>query len=192
MTAGGRLRGFGRAGWVATLALAWWAALAFAGEFEISNVEARLQDGTYLVDATIRYEFSDAALEALENGVPLTVELHLEVRREGAWVWEPDVVDSRLRSQIRFNPLQGTYQVLQVDSGVHHTFASRDRAITALGEITDLALVSADALHPDQVYRVDMRVTLDIEALPLPLRPRAYLSPDWNLSSEWSRWRLRP
>lgn len=180
------------AGWIATLILAGWAALALAAEFTISKASARLQDGAYLVDATIAYDFSAAALEALENGVPLTVELHLEVRREGAWVWEPDVVDARLRSQIRFSPLLGTYQVTNVDSGQHRSFASRDRAIAALGEVKDLTLVSADVLDPAEVYRVDMRVTLDIEALPLPLRPRAYLSPDWNLSSEWSRWRLRP
>jgi len=185
-------RGGRRAGWIAALALAGWTVLALAAEFTISQASARLQDGTYVVDATIGYEFSAAALEALENGVPLTVEIHLQVRREGAWVWEPDVVDSRLRSQIRFSPLQGTYQVTNIDSGAQRSFASRDRAIAALGEVKDLTLVRADALDADQTYRVEMRVALDIESLPLPLRPRAYLSPDWNLSSEWSRWRLRP
>jgi len=185
-------RGGRRAGWIAALALAGWTVLALAAEFTISQASARLQDGTYVVDATIGYEFSAAALEALENGVPLTVEIHLQVRREGAWVWEPDVVDSRLRSQIRFSPLQGTYQVTNIDSGAQRSFASRDRAIAALGEVKDVTLVRADALAADQTYRVEMRVALDIESLPLPLRPRAYLSPDWNLSSEWSRWRLRP
>ena len=185
-------RGGRRAGWIAALALAGWTVLALAAEFTISQASARLQDGTYVVDATIGYEFSAAALEALENGVPLTVEIHLQVRREGAWVWEPDVVDSRLRSQIRFSPLLGTYQVTNIDSGAQRSFASRDRAIAALGEVKDLTLVRADALDADQTYRVEMRVALDIESLPLPLRPRAYLSPDWNLSSEWSRWRLRP
>jgi hypothetical protein len=174
------------------LALAWWAGLAVAAELTIGKVSARVQDGSYLVDATIAYEFSPAVLEALENGVPLTVELHLQVRREGAWVWEADVVDSRLRSQIRFSPLLGTYQVTNVDSGAQRSFASRDRAIAALGEVKNLTLVRAEVLDPAEVYRLEMRVTLDIESLPLPLRPRAYLSPDWNLSSEWSRWRLRP
>ena len=178
--------------WLAGLALAGWAVLAFAAEFTISKASARLQDGTYLVDATIGYDLSEAALEALENGVPLTVELHLQVRREGAWVWEPDVVDSRLRTQIRFSPLLGTYQVTSIDSGATRSFASRDRAIAALGEVKDLTLVRADLLDPAETYRVEMQVSLDIESLPLPLRPRAYLSPDWNLSSEWSRWRLRP
>ncbi len=178
--------------WPAAVLLSLAAAVALAAEFTITKAAARLQDGVYLVDAVVSYEFSEVVLEALENGVPLTVELHLEVRREGAWVWEADVVDRRLRSQIRYSPLLGSYQVTHLDSGAKRSFATRDAALSALGEVKDLAVVSADALKPDQSYRVDMQATLDIESLPLPLRPRAYLSRDWNLSSEWSRWRLRP
>jgi hypothetical protein len=192
MSTGAVLRRGRWGGWALAFALAWWAVVASAAEFTISKAAARLEDGAYLVDATIAYEFSTAVLEALENGVPLTVELHLQVRREGAWVWEPDVVDSRLRSQIRFSPLLGTYRVTNLDTGSQRSFASRDRAIVALGEVRDLLLVRSDVLDPEETYRVDMQATLDIESLPLPLRPRAYLSPDWNLSSDWSRWRLHP
>jgi len=179
------------AGWSLAVLLGLATALAAAAEITVERAVARLSDDVYLIDASIGYEFSGPVLEALENAVPLTVELHVEVRREGAWVWEPDVVDRRLRSQIRYSPLLGTYQVTNVDSGVQRTFATREAAISALGEIKDLAVVQADALQPGENYRVDLRATLDIESLPLPLRPRAYLSPDWNLSSEWSRWRLR-
>ena len=192
MSVRARLRRGDWGGWLAALIVASWAALAMAAEFTISKAAARLQDGTYVADATVGYEFSPAVLEALENGVPLTVELHVQVRRDGAWVWEPDVVDSRLRSQIRYSPLLGTYQVTNLDTGHHYSFASRDRAIAALGEVKDLTLVRADALDPHETYRVEMRATLDIESLPLPLRPKAYLSPAWNLSSERHRWRLRP
>ena len=188
-------RGAARAGvrsaWSAVLVLLV-AAAAAAAEFTITKAAARLQVGTYLVDAAIDYRFSEVVLEALENGVPLTVELHVEVRREGAWVWEADAVDRRLRSQIRYSPLLGTYQVTHLESGAKRSFATRDAALSALGEIKDLAVVRADALKPGENYRVDMQAALDIESLPLPLRPRAYLSGDWNLSSEWSRWRLRP
>jgi hypothetical protein len=180
-----------RSAWSAVLLLCI-ATVATAAEFTITKAAARLQDGVYLVDAAIDYQFSEVVVEALENGVPLTVELHVEVRREGAWVWEADVVDRRLRSQIRYSPLLGTYQVTHLESGAKRSFATRDAALSALGEIKDLAVVHADALKPGEGYRVDMQATLDIESLPLPLRPRAYLSGDWNLSSEWSRWRLRP
>ncbi len=192
MSATARARPGGWTGLLAAFAIAWWGALAMAEEFTIGKATARIQDGAYVIDATIAYRFSAAVLEALENGVPLTVELHVQIRREGAWVWEADVVDFRLRSQIRFSPLLGTYQVTNLDTGQQRSFASRDHAIGALGEVKDLMLVRTNALEPDETYRVEMRAALDIESLPLPLRPKAYLSPDWNLSSEWSSWRLRP
>ena len=42
----------------------------------------------------------------------------------------------------------------------------------------------------DEEYLVRVDVKLDIEALPLPLRPVAYLKPSWDLTSGWSRWPL--
>jgi len=165
---------------------------ARAAAFTVVDAAARLQDGHYVLDATLKYAFSDAVLEALGHGVPLVVELHVELRRESAWLWEPDVADLRVRSQIRYSPLSATYQTTNLDTGLQRTFATRDAAIGAIGEVRQLPVVAVSALEPGQPYLLSLRAALDIEALPLPLRPRAYLSQDWNLSSEWSRWRLRP
>ena len=42
---------------------------AYADGFTIRSVATHLQDKVYLLDANIDYQFSDAALEALRNGV---------------------------------------------------------------------------------------------------------------------------
>ena len=182
--------------WVAAIALlaslGLWPGAGRAASFTIADATARLQDGYYVLDANVKYAFSDAALEALGHGVPLVVELHVEVRREGAWLWEPDIVDLRLRSQIRYSPLSATYQATNLDTGLQRNFATRDAAIAALGEVRQLAVVQASALERGERYLMEMRASLDIEALPLPMRPLAYLSREWSLASEWSRWRLRP
>jgi hypothetical protein len=177
--------------WLAAAALLWLPA-ALADDFSISGGGTRLVDGAYLANAQIEYRFSEDVLEALDNGVPLWLELHVQVRREGAWVWEADIVDLRLRSQIRYSPLSSTYQVVNVQNGARESFATRAAALKALGEVKDLLVVRADQLKGAEKYVVEMRAVLDIEALPLPLRPLAYLSPAWNLSSEWSTWPLRP
>ena len=177
---------------VLVLPVAIWPGSGRAAAFTIGEASARLQDGYYVLDASVKYGFSDAVLEALSHGVPLVVELHVEVRREDAWLWEPDIVDLRLRSQIRYSPLSATYQTTNLDTGAQRTFATRDSAIAALGDVRQLPVVQAAMLEPGERYLMDLRATLDIEALPLPLRPRAYLSREWSLASEWSRWRLRP
>jgi hypothetical protein len=165
---------------------------ALAEAFEVEGLTAREVEGAYLMEASIRYRFSDEALEALESGVPLTLEVHIQLRREGAWIWEADLVDARLRYRVLYQALHGLYQVTDLASGTQQYFATREAAFTALGRVRDVQLIRVEKLQRGETYRLSLRSSLDIEALPLPLRPLAYLSPAWNLSSEWSLWRLQP
>ncbi len=158
----------------------------------IKQAMSRLDNGFFVIDAEIDYEFSDVALEALENGVPLTVDIHVQVRRDGAWIWEKDVIDFHQRRQLRYLPLSSTYEVVGFDGEIKRRFVSRLAAIDALGEITNLTVIEASRLEEGETYRMEIRSELDIEALPVPLRPTAYMSSGWKLSSEWSQWRIRP
>jgi hypothetical protein len=168
------------------------AVAAPARDFKVEQVTTRLDDGIYVMDANIRYRFSDRALDALDNGVPLTVEVHIQVRPVADWIWQESLVDQRLRYRIRYKPLSERYLVSQLPGEQGRTYVSRDAALTALGEIRGLALLSRDRLEDDQAYEVQVRVSLDIEELPLPLRPIAYLYPSWKQASKWSKWPLTP
>lgn len=163
-----------------------------AAGFSVEGLKTRKVEGVYLMDADIHYQFSDQALEALDSGVPLTLEVHTQLRREGAWIWEADLLDARLRYRILHQALHGLYQVTDIANGTQQYFATRKAAFTALGRIRDVQLIEAKKLQQGETYRLSLKSSLDIEALPLPLRPLAYLSPAWNLSSEWSLWRLQP
>jgi len=168
------------------------AAAVPARDFEVEQVTTRLDDDTFFMDANIRYGFSENALEALDNGVPLTVEMHIQVRPKDDWIWQESLVDLRLRYRIRYKPLSERYLVLQLPGTQGRTYVTRDAALTALGEIRDLPLVSRDSLDADTAYEVQVRVSLDIEELPLPLRPMAYLYPSWKQASKWTKWPLTP
>jgi len=163
-----------------------------AQAFTIVEAMSRLQVDTFVIDVDIDYVFSDVALEALENAVPLTVDIHLQVRRDGAWIWEKDIVDFHFRRQVRFLPLSSTYEVIDLENGDKRSFVSRFGAIDALGEIRGRPVVKVEQLKAGETYLMEIRSELDIEALPVPLRPTAYMSSAWKLSSEWSQWRIRP
>jgi hypothetical protein len=93
---------------------------------------------------------------------------------------------------IRFQPLSELFQVNDLDREMQQNFATRRAAISALGELSDLELIAADEVVPEFSYQVRLRAALDIGALPLPMRPLAYLSPAWELSSDWRTWPLQP
>ena len=55
-----------------------------------------------------------------------------------------------------------------------------------------MPIIERERLNLDREYLVRVDVSLDKEALPLPMRPMAYLKSDWSISSESWEWRLRP
>jgi len=162
------------------------------GGFVITRATTTLKDDRYLLNAQVDYDFSETVLEALDNGVPLTIQIRVQVRPQEAWIWESSLVDLTQLYLIRYQPLSEIYQVTQLPHGPRQSFVTRGAAIAALGEIEGLALLKRRLLNPREHYFMHIKVSLDIEALPLPLRPTAYLTSSWNLSSGWTQWPLEP
>jgi hypothetical protein len=164
-----------------------------AAELVFDDVQVELQGSRVLVDADIVYHLSPVVQEALDHGVPLTFELHLQLRPADAWIWESDIADIRVRSVLRYHPLSALYELRELESGSKTSYATRQAALRALGRIRDYPIVvRGDQLEPGKEYVLRLRAYLDNDALPLPLRPQAYLSRDWSVKSETWEWRLRP
>ena len=161
-------------------------------EFKVAHMKCWQGEGVYWLDADVRYDLSEKAKEALANGVPLTLQLHLQLRRKGAWLWESDIIDKRISLQLRYHALGALYQLMNLESGHQQSFATRDAALAALGEIRSLPLIKQEKLKQGETYKVQLRTYLDIDALPLPLRSMAYISPSWNLSSDWGSCEIHP
>ena len=165
---------------------------ALADDFRFLRVQLGEIDGQLTISADIDYPLNDTTLEALENGVPLTFVTHIEIRASDAWIWQPDLIDLRLRSTLGYHPLSALYELHQLDTDRVQQFATREAALRALGELRDLAIVSRSELEPGKEYRVRMDTYLDLEALPLPLRPLAHLTPSWHLESDTWKSTLTP
>ena len=159
--------------------------------FPIEEVTVRAQDDQWLMDVRFAPELSPRALEALDNGVPLTIEVYYQVRQVDDWIWDASLVDRRLRYEIRYQPLAERFLVGPVP-GAGQRYVTRDAALAALGDLRNLPLLSQRELVAEARYEIDLKISLDIEELPLPLRPLAYLLPSWKLSSGWTTWPLLP
>ncbi|QJD29141.1 DUF4390 domain-containing protein [Methylococcus geothermalis] len=177
------------AGWLALLALlapvAGWNA---EPGFTVRRAELfRHEDRSWALDADIDYHFSETAIEAMHNGVPLVLVMRLRVKRVRPWWWDEPVIAENHRRTIRFHPLARAYQLTRAESGITENFASLRALLEELGETRNLPVGAMKALAGGE-YRAALSVTLDIESLPLPLRPTAYLSPQWHLNSPWFQW----
>lgn len=157
--------------------------------FVIKRVETRLVDGVYLLDARIDYRFSAEALKALRNGVPLLILLDIQVRQK-RWYWNRTLAELEQGYLLLYHALSEQYIIHNLNSGAQEHFRSLGAALASLGRIRNLPLIDARLLQADEDYEVRLRTYLDIESLPAPMRPLAYISSDWQLDSEWVTWPL--
>lgn len=174
--------------------LLWWGLLgiasAWAAGFDVTKVSSRLENNVYRLDAQIEYRLSDPALEALQNGVPLTIELEMEVLKRRPWLWDEKVYALTQRYRLEYHTLSRQYLVSNLNSGERRGFPTRSGALQFMGQLTNFPLLDRGLLTPDEHYDGGLRARLDIEALPAPLRLIAYFSDDWRLVSEWYIWPL--
>ncbi len=160
--------------------------------FSVRETRTSLDDGVYRLDARLTLPLSGQPLEALKNGVPLQIVLDIEVLRPRRYLWNALIAALEQRFELRYHALTERYEVRNLNSGARHSYYSLDRALQGLGRIRDLPLIDAGLLSPDQHYLLNLRVRLEIDSLPVPLRMRAYLSGDWWLNSGWYSRDLRP
>lgn len=158
--------------------------------FLVKRAELVSVGDSYVLNADVDYRFSEAAIDALEHGVPLTVVARLKIKRQRDYWLDETVLSASRRFRIRYHPLAKTFQLLQENSGVPQNFAGLSALLDAMGEIRGWEVTPASALEKGNIYWANLAVSLDTEALPLPLRPVAYVSPSWYLGSPWFQWRV--
>lgn len=185
--------------WIQRLAIALIAALSLCspplsladepGSFTIRDAHAWNEGGTYLLDAQFAIHLSSGASEALENGIPLNFELQVQLVRTHTWWW--DVVDVEIKQsrQLEFHDLSRSYLVKDLDAGTQGNYRRLEDALKAAGTVQNL-VVTDQQLKNGRGYNIRLRGSLDIEALPTPVRLLAYVSSAWDMESEWYAWPL--
>ena len=179
----------------------WWGAwlalmtvLARAEDYGIYIRQTQLirRGEVTVLNAEVDYRFNPTAIAALNQGIPLTLELELTVRRERPYWLDETLLREQRRIQLRYHPLAKSFQIADLDSGAVQSFASLAAVMDTLSRIRGWPIQGAEKLEPDQNYRARLQLRLDIESLPLPLRAEAYASPDWRLATPPLEWRLDP
>ena len=174
-------------------ALLWLSPALQAEGFHIGEMKVRLQDQLYLLDANIYFDFTGDAAAALVNGVPLTIQITIHIERPRRWWWNNRLVTLEQRLSLQYHALSEQYLVQNLNSGARYAFHSPQAAMHALGWMRDFPLLDAQLLEQGEEHLLRMQAQLDIESLPSPLRPIAYISASWRRNkSGWYQWSFTP
>ena len=160
------------------------------GFFEVRSASTMLVEGVHELDARLQLVLSSEALDALNKGLPLTIELQLRMLRERRLL--PDVLDAELavRFELEYRPLSQRYIVRNLNSGNQESFATLYSALNSLGRVDGLPVIDDALLQADKRYRVRLRSLLNTQQYPAPLRLLFFWRDQWQLKSEWFEWSL--
>ena len=164
---------------------------AQSAEFIVRFASTGVDKDVVFINSDIDIELSEGSIEALENGVPLTFQFDFEVRRS-TWVWNSTIAKVTARYQLSAHALTGQYVLRNLNLGTAQSFVSLDSAKAALGSVRKFPLIDHHLLDAAYQHTWRIRASLDIEALPAPLRPLAYLKSLWSRGTEWYEWQLEP
>jgi Domain of unknown function (DUF4390) len=178
------------------LGLSWylWLAICQAdtATSAINHARLNLRDGYYVLSADIHYHFSHKAMRALQNGVPLYWTVEIAIRQQRDVLWDKVVVEQSIAYRLQYHTLLNMYRVKNQSSGDVYNFSTLAAALDLMSNVHNLPVVASNVVDLHQYhYRAAMRVVFDRSALPLPLRPSAFITPQWYLSSAWYVWPLK-
>lgn len=157
---------------------------------EIRDGSARLEDGVWFLDADIDYRLNDTALEALENGLELDIELVIALTERRRFLWDPEFAELNQRYGLRYHALTERYILRNLNSGEQVSYGALAPALEALGEVRRLPVIDDALLSQKERYDVNLRAVIDIKKLGGVLVVFRLFWNDWRIASDWARWPL--
>ncbi len=164
----------------------------FGGSVTVASAESNVINRMYVINAEVEFVFSDDALEAMRSGVALFIDVDFRIKRRRPYIWDPSVLRISRRYRIERHALTDRYVITDLVTDDRRIYESLEAAVKGLGRICEIPIAEETDFDSSSDYRIALRARLDLESLPGPLRPIAYISPSWRMSSGWYQWTLTP
>jgi len=162
------------------------------GRFEVRSADLQLKDGVYHLNAHVDLPVSDAVRRGLAEGVPLTLELDLDIERVRQLLPNSRVAELTQRYHLQYNAVSARYILRNDNSGQQESLSTVDAAIEQLSEVRSLPVLDKALISSDRRYEANVRAKVDYGSVPFTLRVVMFWVNDWHRESDWYTWTLQP
>jgi hypothetical protein len=163
-----------------------------AGRFEVRTADLELKDGVYHLNARIDLPISDAVRRGLVEGVPLALEVDLDIERVRQLLPNSRVAELTQRYRLQYNAVSARYILRNDNSGEQESLGTVDEAIARLSEVHSLPALYKALIAADRRYEGRVKAKLDFGTVPFTLRLLMFWVSDWHRESDWYAWTFQP
>jgi hypothetical protein len=162
------------------------------GRFEVRSADLQLKDGVYHLNAHMDLPVSDAVRRGLAEGVPLTIEVDLDIERVRQLLPNSRVAELTQRYHLQYNAVSAHYVLRNDNSGQQESLSTVDAAIEQLSEVRGLPVLDKALISAGRRYEANVRAKVDYGSVPFSLRVVMFWVNDWHRESDWYTWTLQP
>ncbi len=164
--------------------------LTYAKSINIISTYAYTENATYYLDTQFNFELTEEADKALRHGIGLEIHTNFQLRLKRGWLWDKTIIEKKIIYKLEHKPLTNNFLAINLNSGLRNSYSNLDAALNYISTVSKMKLFDQNILQKDNHYLARIKIFLDTESLPPPLRPQAYFSPKWDMSSEWFEWEV--
>ncbi len=162
------------------------------GRFEVRSGDLELRDGVYHLNARLDLPVGDAVRRGMAEGVPLTLELDLDVERVRQLLPNSRVAELTQRYHLQYNAVSARYILRNDNSGQQVSLSTVDAALELLSEVRGLPVLDKALLSAGRRYEASVRAKIDYGSVPFSLRLLMFWHNEWHRESDWYTWTLQP
>ncbi len=159
-------------------------------ESRVVDVHAEVREGVVFVDADLALSLHSKVIDAMRNSIALNLVVEARIDAPREWLWDRNLVEERRRLRLEYHALSRTWVVTDFTARETHTFTDLAGAVESLSRVRAWRLGPWASLADERRLLGKLRVRLDVNKLPLPLRVPALVDDAWDVDSEWFLWGL--
>lgn len=167
------------------------ASAADEGRFEIRNAYVEMLGSAWQLDVRLDLGLSEAARQAFDEGVPLTLLLEVEATTARRFLPDETVVSLTKEWKLAYDAIADRYVVTDPVTGEHVSYASRTEALEALAHISKLQFADTTLLPTDGRFEMRVRASVEIGDLPAAIKVLLFWK-SWSRNTDWYVWSVRP
>jgi hypothetical protein len=135
---------------------------------------------------------SDAVRRGLAEGVPLALELDLDIERVRQLLPNSRVAELTQHYHLQYNAVSARYTLRNDNSGQQESLGTVDAAIDQLSDIRGLPVLDKSLVAADRRYEASVRARIDYGTVPFSVRMLMFWVNEWHRESDWYTWTLQP
>ncbi|MCZ7598898.1 MAG: DUF4390 domain-containing protein [Gammaproteobacteria bacterium] len=163
--------------------------LVSAADFSVVSGHTSIVTDAIVTEAQLDSALSDAVVDAIDKGIEIRIVAELRLIRVRPRIWDEVIGEWRTGFRLKYHDLSSTYVLVDERTGELEPFSTIRDAMDSLAELTiTLPVVTETLPQTRHGYRASLRIDIDRDELPPPLKLVTEISPEWKLGSRWTEW----